>query len=31
MAIKYHPDKNKDNEEAAKAKFQKIAQAYETL
>jgi molecular chaperone DnaJ len=31
MAIKYHPDKNKDDPEGAKAKFQKIAHAYETL
>ena len=30
-AIKYHPDKNKEDPEAAKAKFQKIALAYETL
>lgn len=31
MAIKYHPDKNTDDPEAAKVKFQKIANAYETL
>ena len=31
MAIKYHPDKNADDPEAAKKKFQKIANAYETL
>ena len=31
LAIKYHPDKNQDDPEAAKAKFQKIANAYETL
>lgn len=31
MAIKYHPDKNKDDPEGAKVKFQKIANAYETL
>jgi len=31
LAIKHHPDKNTDNPEAAKAKFQKIANAYETL
>lgn len=31
MAIKYHPDKNKNDPEGAKAKFQKIANAYETL
>ncbi len=31
MAIKYHPDKNTDDPEAAKKKFQKIANAYETL
>ena len=31
MAIKYHPDKNADDPEGAKKKFQKIANAYETL
>ena len=31
LAIKYHPDKNQDNPEAAKEKFQKIANAYEIL
>jgi curved DNA-binding protein CbpA len=31
MAIKFHPDKNKDDPEKAKAQFQKIANAYETL
>jgi len=31
MAIKYHPDKNKDDPETAKKMFQKIATAYETL
>ena len=31
LAIKYHPDKNQDNPDAAKDKFQKIANAYETL
>ena len=31
LAIKYHPDKNQDDPEAAKSKFQKIASAYETL
>ena len=31
LAIKFHPDKNKDDPEAAKQKFQKIATAYETL
>ena len=31
LAIKYHPDKNKDDPDGAKAKFQKIAHAYETL
>lgn len=31
MAIQHHPDKNKDDPEAAKVKFQKIANAYETL
>ena len=31
MAIKFHPDKNKDDPQAAKEKFQKIATAYETL
>lgn len=31
LAIKYHPDKNLDDPEGAKTKFQKIANAYETL
>lgn len=31
LAIKYHPDKNRDDPEAAKVKFQKIANAYEVL
>ena len=31
MAIKYHPDKNTDDPEKAKKKFQKIANAYEVL
>lgn len=31
LAIKYHPDKNKDDPEGAKARFQKIANAYEVL
>ena len=28
LSLKYHPDKNKDNPEKAKAKFIKIANAY---
>ena len=31
LSLKYHPDKNKDNPEKAKAKFIKIANAYEVL
>ena len=31
LAIKYHPDKNKDDPEGAKQRFQKIANAYEVL
>lgn len=31
LAIKFHPDKNQDDPETAKTKFQKIANAYETL
>lgn len=30
-AIKYHPDKNVEDPEGAKDKFQKVANAYETL
>ena len=31
QAIKYHPDKNREDPEKAKEKFQKIANAYEVL
>lgn len=31
LAIKYHPDKNQDDPEKAKVRFQKIANAYEVL
>ena len=31
LAIKYHPDKNLDNQEASKAKFQEVSNAYEVL
>ena len=31
MSIKFHPDKNRDKPEEAKAKFQEIAGAYEVL
>jgi len=31
LSLKYHPDKNKDNEEWAKKQFVKVATAYETL
>ena len=31
LAIKYHPDKNQEDPEAAKEKFQKIANAYDVL
>jgi len=31
LAIKFHPDKNKDDPEGAKEKFQKLANAYEVL
>jgi DnaJ family protein A protein 5 len=30
-ALKYHPDKNRDNVEAAKEEFQLIQQSYEVL
>jgi len=30
-AIKYHPDKNPDDRDAAEAKFKKVAEAYEVL
>ena len=30
-AIQYHPDKNLDDPEGAKEKFQKVANAYEVL
>lgn len=30
-ALKYHPDKNLDDPEAAKSKFQLVQQAYEVL
>ena len=29
MAMKFHPDRNKDNPEAAEAKFKSIKEAYE--
>lgn len=31
LSVKYHPDRNRDKKEWAKANFVKIAQAYETL
>lgn len=31
MAVKYHPDKNKDNQEEAEAKFKEANQAYQLL
>jgi len=31
LAIKYHPDKNPDNQEEAEAKFKKISEAYQAL
>lgn len=31
MAMKYHPDRNKENKEAAAAKFQEISNAYNVL
>jgi DnaJ family protein C protein 16 len=31
MSLKYHPDKNKENPEAAEKQFVKVANAYETL
>jgi len=31
LSMKWHPDKNPDNQEEAKSKFQKINEAYETL
>lgn len=31
LSMKYHPDKNKGNEEEAKKKFQDVAAAYEAL
>ena len=31
LSLKYHPDKNKDDPETAKAKFVEIANAYEVL
>ena len=31
MAMKYHPDRNKENKEAAASKFQEISNAYNVL
>ena len=31
LAMKWHPDKNKDNQAAAQAKFQEISEAYDVL
>ena len=31
MAIKHHPDKNPDNQEAASVKFKEVAEAYDVL
>lgn len=31
LALKWHPDRNKDNEKEATAKFQEISEAYEVL
>ena len=31
QSLKFHPDKNKEDPDTAKAKFQKIANAYEVL
>jgi DnaJ-class molecular chaperone len=31
LAIKWHPDKNADNREAAEAKFKEVSEAYEAL
>lgn len=31
MALRWHPDRNQDNQEAAKAKFQEIQEAYDVI
>eukprot|EP00326_Haptolina_ericina_P042885 CAMPEP_0181245192 /NCGR_PEP_ID=MMETSP1096-20121128/43286_1 /TAXON_ID=156174 ORGANISM="Chrysochromulina ericina, Strain CCMP281" /NCGR_SAMPLE_ID=MMETSP1096 /ASSEMBLY_ACC=CAM_ASM_000453 /LENGTH=51 /DNA_ID=CAMNT_0023341839 /DNA_START=18 /DNA_END=169 /DNA_ORIENTATION=+ len=31
MAIKWHPDKNPDNKEAAEKRFKEVATAYDVL